>query len=86
MAEGLYGFTPNISGIRTVFRSGGMQDALRDVVEPIADNANGLRQDEKAEYRTYVDLGQYTAIGKVVCGNQAARRDNARNNTILKAR
>ena len=27
-----------------------------------------------------------TAIGKVVCGNAAARHDNSHNNTLLKAR
>ena len=82
----LYGFTPNLAGIRQVFKSGGVQEALRDIVEPIAANANALKMDENAEYTTYVDLGEYTAIGKVVCGNQAARRDNAHHNTILKAR
>jgi len=82
----LYGFTPNLAGIRTVWKSSGMQEALRDVVEPIAANANALKMDEKAEYITYVDLAPNSAIGKVVCGNQAARRDNAHHNTILKAR
>lgn len=86
MASGLYGFKPNIAGIRAVLKSGGAQDALRRVAEPIAAAANAAAQEPEAVYKVYVDLGAYTAIGKVVCGNQAARRDNARHNTILKSR
>ena len=91
MAE-FYGFRPDIGGIRSVLRSQEVQHELRQIVEPIAANANGIAAANEnshtrgAEYRAYVDVGNYTAIGKVVCGNAAARRDNAHNNTILKAR
>ena len=37
-------------------------------------------------YGSYVDLGAYTAIGKVVCRSELGRYDNAVNNTILKSR
>ena len=86
MASGLYGFKPNISGIRAALKSEGAQASLRRVAEPIAAAANAAAQEPEAVYKVYVDLGAYTAIGKVVCGNQAARRDNARHNTILKSR
>lgn len=33
-------FVPNSAGIRRVFRSGGMQHALKNAVEPIAARAN----------------------------------------------
>lgn len=91
MAE-LYGFKTNIEGIRAVFKSEVIQRELMAIVEPIAERANDIAIDNEnshtrgAEYRAYVDVGNYTAIGKVVCGNAAARHDNAHNNTILKAR
>lgn len=85
-------FVPNISGIRAVFKGAGAQAALRSIVEPISASATGMAaanadsHTRGAEYRAYVDIGNYTAIGKVVCGNAAARHDNAHNNTLLKAR
>ena len=85
-------FKPNIGGIRAALKSDGVQAALRQIVEPIASNATGIAaanadsHTRGAEYRAYVDVGNYTAIGKVVCGNAAARHDNSHNNTILKAR
>lgn len=85
-------FKHNIGGIRAVLRSEGVQAALRAIVEPIASNATGMAaanansHTRGAEYKAYVDVGKYTAIGKVVCGNAAARHDNSHNNTILKAR
>lgn len=83
---GLYGFQPNIDGIRAVLKSEGVQSALHGIVDPIAVTATSLAVERDAEYKAYVDLGKYAALGKVVCGNQAARRDNAHHNTILKAR
>ena len=50
MASGLYGFVPNPSGIEQVWKSGGMQSALRSAVEPIAAAANanfGLKAGER---------------------------------------
>ena len=91
MAE-FYGFRPDIGGIRVVLRSVEVQQELRQIVEPIAATATGIAaanadsHTRGAEYKAYVDVGNYTAIGKVVCGNAAARHDNAHNNTILKAR
>ncbi len=84
MAE-LYGFTPNIGGIRAVLRSTEVQSELAQLIAPITDAANGNAQERDAEYKAYVDVGNYTALGKVVCGNIAARRDNAHHNTLLKS-
>ena len=110
MDSGLYGYRPDAAGWAQVFKSGGMQSALKGVVEPIAANANanfGLRagdrvplkvkngtvQDvkfngtpKKPPYGAFVDLGTYTAIGKVVCMTELGRYDNSINNTILKSR
>jgi hypothetical protein len=85
-------FVPNIDGIRAVLKSAGVQAELRSLVEPMAAAAtdmaaaNADSHTRGAVYKAYVDVGNFTAIGKVVCGNMAARRDNALNNTILKAR
>lgn len=84
--------TLNIGGIRAVLKSGGVQMALGAIVERQAAtatniaSANANSHTRGAEYKAYVDVGQYTAIGKVVCGNAAARHDNSHNNTLLKAR
>ena len=86
MAEGLYGFRHDIGGIREVLRGDGVQSALRAAASPIAARANGNARERGAEYEAYVDVGRFSALGKVVCGNAAARRDNLRNNTILKSR
>jgi len=86
------GFRPNIHGIRAALKSAATQQALRALVEPVAQRANAIAAANEdshtrgAEYRAYVDVGKFTAIGKVVCGNAAARHDNAHNNTLLKAR
>ena len=85
-------FKLNITGVRAILKGTEVQAALRSVVEPIAANATGMAaanansHTKGAEYKAYVDIGNYTAIGKVVCGNAAARHDNAQNNTLLKAR
>lgn len=84
--------TLNIGGIRAALKSGGVQTALGAIVERQAATAtniaaaNANSHTRGAEYKAYVDVGQYTAIGKVVCGNAAARHDNSHNNTLLKAR
>lgn len=84
--SGLYGFTPNIRGIRAALKSEGVRAQLREACDAIAERANANKQSKRAEYKVYVDAGRYTAIGKVVCGNLAARFDNAHHNTILKSR
>ena len=40
MASGLYGYRPNEAGWRQVFKSAGMQSALKSAIEPIAARAN----------------------------------------------
>ena len=110
MASGLYGYKPRQSGWMQVFKSAGVQSALKGVVEPIAARANanfGLRAGDpvplkvangsvqdvkfngtpvKPPYGSFVDIGNYTAIGKVVCMTEIGRYDNSINNTILKSR
>lgn len=82
----------DIEGIRAMLRSSGVQAGLRGTIEPCAQRANSMAASNAdshtrgAEYKAYVDVGRFTAIGKVVCGNAAARHDNAHNNTLLKAR
>lgn len=75
-----------IDGIRAVLRSGGVQSAIKGLIDPVAARATELSQEKGAEYKAYADIGQYSVIGKVVCGNAAARHDNSHNNTLLKAR
>lgn len=75
-----------IGGIRTVLKSGGVQDVIQGLIDPVAARANANAQEPDAEYKAYADIGRYTVIGKVVCGNAAARHDNSHNNTLLKAR
>jgi len=85
-------FKLNINGVRAILKGAEVQAALRSVVEPIAASAtamaaaNANNHTQGAEYKAYVDVGKFTAIGKVVCGNAAARHDNSHNNTMLKAR
>lgn len=75
-----------IDGIRAVLRSGGVQSAIKGLIDPIAARATSAAGEKDAEYKAYADIGQYSVIGKVVCGNAAARHDNSHNNTLLKAR
>ncbi len=86
MADGLYGFTPNVPGIDQALSSGGVKAKLASICEPIAAKANANATYKKALYVTFVDQGTYVAIGKVVAANNAARLDNAHYNTLLKSR
>ena len=85
-------FQHNIGGIRAQLKSEGVQAALMQLCEPMAATATGMAEANAnshtrgAVYKAYVEMGQFTAIGKVVCGNAAARHDNSHNNTLLKAR
>lgn len=86
MADGLYGFMPNVEGIDAALSSEGVKAKLASICEPIAARANANAVYKKALYVTYVDQGTYVALGKVVAANNAARADNAHYNTLLKAR
>ena len=85
MASAFSHITPNLKGIDAVLSSAAVETQLMALCEPIAENATAIAQEPEAEYKTYVDQAGYVKVGKVVCGNQAARRDNARHNTLLKA-
>lgn len=86
MASGLYGITPNLAGIDAVLSSASVKALLLGHAESIASSANANAVERGASYRALVDQASYVALGKVVCGNAAARRDNARHNTLLKSR
>ena len=83
---------PNKAGIRTILKSGEIRAALMEIIEPIATTATGMAESNEnshtrgAEYKAYVDEATNLLVGKVVCGNAAARHDNSHNNTLLKAR
>lgn len=86
MADGLYGFTPNVEGIDAALSSEGVKAKLMHLCFPIASRANALAVYDYAFYDVYVDQGTYVALGKVVAANNAARLDNAHYNTLLKSR
>lgn len=86
MADGLYGFTPNVGGIDAALSSEGVNAKLASICEPIAARANANAVYKKALYVTFVDQASYVALGKVVAANNAARADNAHYNTLLKSR
>lgn len=86
MASGLYGFTPNVPGIDAVLSSGAVRGMLASIAAGIAGTANAIAQEDGAEYQSHVDMATYVPLGKVTCGNHAARKDNALHNTLLKAR
>lgn len=85
MASTLSHITPNIKGIDAVLSSAAVEAQLMALCEPVASAATANAVERDAEYKAYVDQAGYVKVGKVVCGNQAARRDNARHNTLLKS-
>jgi len=81
----------NIDGVRQVLKSDGVKAQLQQKSNEICNRANesaNLKTNKgiKTFYTAYVDEGQYTAIGKVVAATKYGKIDNARNNTLLKAR
>lgn len=82
-------FRTSIAGIRAALKSPHVRKAVEKAARKAAARANAMAPREhgyKARpYGCYVDDGGYTVIGKVVAQTSMARRDNARNNTLLKA-
>lgn len=71
-------FVLDRKGVIDLFKSAGMQTALKQASDSVANIAGD-------GYVSAVDLGKYTAIGVVYTWSFKAQLDNARNNTLLKA-
>ena len=83
-------FKPDIAGIRATLKSDSVRDVVTKATRKVAASANGMAPKghgytAASPYGCYVDDGSYTVIGKVVAQTEMARRDNAKNGTLLKA-
>ena len=82
-------FSSDIAGIRAALKSKPVRAEVEKATRKIANSANGMapkRHGYKAKpYGCYVDEGAYTVVGKVVAQTEMAKRDNAKNQTLLKA-
>lgn len=71
MAKGV-DFVPDMGGIRACLKSGEVQAALGEIAAKRAATANALARSHTSAgdvYGSYVDMGQYTALGKTVITN-----------------
>ena len=82
-------FKSNLAGIRAALKSEPVRAEVEKATRKIADSANGMAPDRHGyavePYGCYVDEGAYTAVGKIVAQTEMAKRDNAKNQTLLKA-
>ncbi|MCR4870834.1 MAG: hypothetical protein K5859_05995 [Atopobiaceae bacterium] len=83
-------FRADIAGIRAALRSKPVRAEVEKAARRIAGAANGMAPKHHGytgprPYGCYVDDGAYTVVGKVVAQTEMARRDNAKNQTLLKA-
>ena len=83
-------FKPDTSGIREVLKSGPVRAEVEKAARRIAASANAMAPRRHGytaapPYGCYVDEGGYTAVGKIVAQTEMAKRDNAKNQTLLKA-
>ena len=85
--------TIHIGGVRAVMKSGGIVGIMEEECGAAADRCNGLvswRTPMRSQaYRAQVDIGNFTAIGKVVMNSlgrdgKAVAYENAKHNTLLK--
>lgn len=76
-------FRPDRDGIREVARSKGVQAAVDGIAAQVADSAEAMC--EGAAYGHDVQPGKNRAHALAYTANYPAMRDNARNNTLLKA-
>lgn len=79
----------DMAGVRQVLRSPETAAVLRSKAEQGASRANSMAPKghgytSAPPYGAYVDVGEYTAIGKVAANTEMARRDNAKNGTLRK--
>lgn len=83
-------FKADIAGIRAALKSGPVRAEVEKATRRIAASANGMAPKGHGykgapPYGCYVDDGAYTVVGKVVAQTEMAKRDNAKNQTLLKA-
>ena len=82
-------FRSDTAGIRAALKSKPVRAEVEKAARKIAGSANGMAPKShgyKAKpYGCYVDEGGYTVVGKIVAQTEMAKRDNAKNQTLLKA-
>ena len=83
-------FVVDIAGVRAALKSEPVRAEVEKATRRIEGVANGMAPERHGytgapPYGAYVDEGAYTVVGKVVAQTEMARRDNAKNQTLLKA-
>lgn len=83
-------FKASIAGIRAALKSQSVRAEVEKATRRVAGAANGMAPKRHGyvgapPYGCYVDEGAYTVVGKVVAQTEMAKRDNAKNQTLLKA-
>lgn len=83
-------FRADVAGVRAALKSKPVRDEVERATRRVARAANGMAPrrhgyTQARPYGCYVDEGAYTVVGKVVAQTELARRDNAKNQTLLKA-
>lgn len=68
----------NSAGIQQLLKSAEVQALIEEITETVADNAG---DGYEANYR----VGKFRYIGEVKAETYEARKDNSKNNTLLKA-
>ena len=83
-----YTFKFDKEGVREIWKSGGMQAALREVVEPIAEQASQVVDLQYGEnpkfphYKAFVNVLRNTAIGAVSTISYQSRIDENKYHTL----
>ena len=78
----------NKQGFEKILRHAKVEEILRKHADEIAAYANALDNHKPGEpdgYIAAVKEGKSRSRGSVVTGTQAAKADNAKNNTLIKA-
>ena len=83
-------FKMDIAGVRATLKSEKVRAMVEKATRRVAASANGMAPAYHGytgaqPYGCYVDEGGYTVVGKVVAQTEMAKRDNAKNQTLLKA-
>lgn len=77
------------SGANAVRNSSGVVSKIQSMAESIADAASAktptLGKTRNSNYFVTVRHGRQRAFANVVTGNYASKKDNAKNNTLLKS-
>ena len=75
----------NYKGLLELFRSDEMQGICVEAAEAVADAARGMAGIDEGGYNVSEYRGPHRAGAAVWCNSLEARRDNSKNNTLLKA-